>query len=116
MRALVGVAGAVPRYVRLLRSQYWSAARRQAEVDARLAQTLRAARRIPFYRDRLGADGAARDWSALPILPRAHVAALEASVRSLHPPHARFASSRTSGSTGMPATFLFDAAQQRGRF
>ena len=116
MNALLGVAGAVPRYVRLLRSQHWSAERRRAYVEARLARTLHAARRIPFYRERLDGRAGVHDWAALPSLPRAEVAGLEQSVRSLHSPHARFVSSRTSGSTGMPTTFLFDGSHQRGRF
>jgi len=37
-------------------------------------------------------------------------------VRTLYPPAAPLLSSRTSGSTGMPVPFLFDAPHQRGRF
>lgn len=114
--ALAGVLGAAPRYVQLRRSQYWSADDRAAYVEARLARSIGAALRIPFYREHLGGSPQPCDLPSLPVLPRGEVGQLEASVRSLHTPGTRFTSSRTSGSTGMPTTFLFDASHQRGRF
>jgi phenylacetate-CoA ligase len=116
MTATVGVLGAAPRYASLLRSQYWSPERLHDYVETRLEDTLAAALRIPFYRQRLAEGSRARDWPTLPVLPRAEVSSLEGSVRSLHSPGARLVTSRTSGSTGMPASFLFDASHQRGRF
>jgi phenylacetate-CoA ligase len=116
MAGSLQLLGAAPRYAWLLRSQYWPAERLAGYAEARLEATLAAAARIPFYRRRFDAGTRVSDWAALPVLARADVPQLEASVRSLHPPGTRFVASRTSGSTGMPTSFLFDAAHQRGRF
>lgn len=107
--------GAAASLARLRRSQYWPAERLERDRHDRLAATLRAAAVIPFYAERLGAEPAPSDFSRLPILGRAEVAELARSVRSLHPPAARFVSDRSSGSTGMPVEFLFDESHQRGR-
>ncbi len=108
--------GAAPAYVRLHFSQYWGQERLRAHVAAHLGETLEAAARIPFYRERFGDKPKARALSELPALPRAEVGELEGSVRRLHPDGVPFLSSRTSGSTGMPVPFLFDLSHQRGRF
>ncbi|HVN28120.1 MAG TPA: AMP-binding protein, partial [Candidatus Binataceae bacterium] len=52
----------------------------------------------------------------LPILPRAQIPTLAASVRALTPDGVEPLTSRTSGSTGMPVSFYFDATHQAGRF
>ena len=90
--------------------------RRYAEEH--LAATLEAAGRIPFYRERFGAAAARPgDLARLPIVSRREIPALADSVRSLHPAAAQLVdSSRTSGSTGMPVSFLYDAGHQASRF
>ncbi len=113
----------VPRYLRLLRSQYWSPAVMEAHRCAQLAQIMRAASQIPFYRQRL--DGleqrpsntfATSDLARMPILKRAEVSALDQSVREIIGKNAVFFSDKSSGSTGMPMEFLFDATHQAGRY
>jgi len=87
-------------------------------AEEHLAATLAAGERIPFYRERFGSVASRRcDLTRLPILSRREIPALVDSVRSLHPAKTRFVdSSRTSGSTGMPVSFLFDAQHQASRF
>jgi phenylacetate-CoA ligase len=107
---------ATPRFLRRLGSQYWSPERAQAQQCHQLAAILDAAARIPFYAERLGRSPRPEELSGLPILRRADVLELNASVRSLYPPGKHFPADRSSGSTGMPVEFLFDATHQRGRF
>jgi hypothetical protein len=76
---------AAPRYAFLLRSQYWSDDQRREYTHRRLARTLEAAAKIPFYWDRLGGTPKADDFARLPILERSDIAALNASVRSMYP-------------------------------
>src|SRR6266446_8755994 len=97
-----GLPGAFPRYLSLLRSQYWHPEKLRKFVDQRLHDSLAAAVRIPFYRERFG-GGESRDLAlgSLPILPRREVSQLAESVRSLYPPATQFLSLRTSGSTAM---------------
>jgi phenylacetate-CoA ligase len=102
--------------VGLRRSQYWSEGQWVSYRERRLRETLAAAIRIPFYSERLGFDPRPEDLDRLPILGRAEVRDLAVSVQGLHPPGTRFESKQSSGSTGMPAEFLFDQAHQRGRF
>ncbi|HJQ85019.1 MAG TPA: AMP-binding protein [Candidatus Binatia bacterium] len=116
MPALAGLLGAAPRYAALLRSQYWSAARLGAYTAQRLRDVLAAAARVPFYAARFGGVPGPADLERLPILRRADVAALEDSVRALHPSGTPFLRDRSSGSSGMPVSFLFDGAHQHGRF
>jgi phenylacetate-CoA ligase len=119
MRSLAGLASAVPRAATLRRSQYWPRERLDALARDRLAAMLAAARKIPFYASRLPPPrdpGEHVDLESLPVLHRADVAELARSVRSRHGDGARFLADRSSGSTGMPAEFLFDASHQRGRF
>jgi phenylacetate-CoA ligase len=112
-----GLPGAFPRYLRLLRSQYWHPEKLRKYIDNRLHDSLTAAVRIPFYRERFG-DNEARDrqFVNLPILRRTQVSELAESVRSLYPPATKFLSARTSGSTAMPVTCYFDTRHQAGRF
>jgi phenylacetate-CoA ligase len=106
---------AIPQYRRLLKSQYWSAERMRAYSDSRLERVLRSAGAIPFYRSRFGDIPGAAEFSQLPILRRAEIPALNRAVRAAHPGE-RLACDWSSGSTGMPVEFLFDAAHQRSRF
>jgi phenylacetate-CoA ligase len=70
-----------------------------------------------FYRRRLGGDSARLRLTELPVLRRADVPELAGSVRELDPQRAtRFASSRTSGSTGMPVDFFYSVRHQASRF
>ena len=117
MRRFRGLPGAFPRYLRLLRTQYWHPDRLQKYVDQRLRGSLGAAVRIPFYRERFGiADARDLSLSSLPILPRRQVTQLAESVRALYPPATQFLSSRTAGSTSTPITCYFDDRHQAGRF
>src|SRR6266849_5099083 len=94
-----GLPSAFPRYLRLLRSQYWHPEKLRKYVDKRLQESLAAAVRIPFYRERFGsADSRALAFGSLPILPRTQVTQLAESVRSLYAPAVHLLSARTSGS------------------
>ena len=112
-RILLGV---LPRYLELLRSQYWSQEKRAAYSNRRLAETIEAAWRIPFYRERLGSFGRGADLQRLPVLKRSEVPLLNKSVRERQPESTSFLSDSSSGSTGMPVEFLFDRAHQVGRY
>jgi len=117
MRRFTGFGGALPRYERLKQSQYWTADRLRHYVETRLIESLTAAARIPFYARRLDRDLNRPDQLAkLPILPRAEIPGLAASVRSLYSSSDHLLTSRTSGSTGMPVSFFFDPSHQAGRF
>lgn len=116
MNGRTTLLAAAPAYLRLRRSQYWPRQRLRAWVEARLAETLAAAARIPFYRPRVAGVSSVEQLAQVPVLERADVPDLERSVRALHPAGTPFLCSRTSGSTGMPVPFLFDASHQRGRF
>ncbi|MBN2056509.1 phenylacetate--CoA ligase family protein [bacterium] len=104
------------RYIRLLRSQFESERIRRRRIHARLAAVLAAAGRIPFYRERFGGNLAPEDFIRLPVLERRGIGDLNRSVRSLHSLATRFLADRSSGSTGLPAEFLFDHTHQAGRF
>jgi phenylacetate-CoA ligase len=110
------VLGAANRYRQLLRSQYWSDEERGSYQRVQLDETLRSAAAIPFYAARLGGSPRAGDLKAIPILRRTEIEELTRSVRSLHPPNFKYSIDSSSGSTGMPAEFMFDASHQRGRF
>ena len=117
MARFIGLPGAFPRYLRLLQTQYWHPEKLQKYIDQRLHETLEAAVRIPFYRERFGsAESRDLEFGSLPILPRTQVSQLAESVRSLYPPATQFLSSRTSGSTSMPIICYFDTRHQAGRF
>jgi phenylacetate-CoA ligase len=109
------LAEAVPRYVALLRSQYWQSEQLESYRERQLERTLRASANIPFYADRLAGRTRIADFDALPILKRADIAPLSASVRALHPPATRFVSERSSGTSGVAVELLFDASHQCGR-
>jgi phenylacetate-CoA ligase len=64
----------------------------------------------------MGATASASKLSSHPILRRADIPALNRSVRDRAGAHANFFHDNSSGSTGMPVEFLFDAAHQRGRY
>jgi len=113
--AMLRFLEAAPRYAALARSQWWAPERLAALRERRLARTLAAAARIPFYAERLGGPRRPDELASLPPLERADVAALARSVRSVHPPETRFAAGRSSGTSGPAAQFLFDARHQRGR-
>jgi phenylacetate-CoA ligase len=118
MAGIHGLIGAVPQYALMLRSQYWSAEKLHRYIEANLAQSLAAAICIPFYRERLDAMASQpHELQSFPILSRAQIPILSNSVRSLNPSGAKLVmSSRTSGSTGMPVDFFYDARHQASRF
>jgi phenylacetate-CoA ligase len=101
----------------LRRSQYWNAATLHRYQHDALTKTLAAAAQIPFYAERFGDSPRVEDFAKLPRLRRVDIGALNASVRTLHRDNeAQFTTARSSGSTGMPAEFLFDRSHQIGRF
>jgi phenylacetate-coenzyme A ligase PaaK-like adenylate-forming protein len=116
MGRFIGFGGAVPRYLNLKRSQYWTDERFRRYVTSALRESLEAAARIPYYAERLGSHPVSPEQlPILPILPRAEIPAVSASVSALYP-NTQLLTSRTSGSTGMPVSFFFDASHQAGRF
>ena len=102
--------------MRRLRSQYWDSDRLHRHVQTKLARTLAAATRIPFYTTHYSRAASVESFSQLPILKRSDVHELFASVRSMYPGATDLMHDSSSGSTGMPAEFLFDNSHQRGRF
>ena len=115
MSIFSSLLGAANQYRHLLRSQYWSDEERASYQRAQLDEILRTAATIPFYAARLGCSLRAGDLKALPILRRTEIEELTRSVRSIHPPNFKYSVDSSSGSTGMPAEFIFDASHQRGR-
>ncbi len=113
---MLAILRAANRYHELKRSQYWSEEELASYTKARLEETLCAAARIKFYAGHFGGAPRAGDFTSLPILRRSEVRELNDSVLSLYPHGSRFSSDSSSGSTGMPAEFLFDASHQLGRF
>jgi phenylacetate-CoA ligase len=110
------LAGAAPRYLALRRSQYWDEATLSRYQHDALSETLAAAAKIPFYAEVFGTSAPRiEDFGKLPRLRRSDIRALNQSVRS-RPQTAEFTSGRSSGSSGMPAEFLFDRSHQIGRF
>jgi phenylacetate-CoA ligase len=117
MQRLDGIVGAIPLYLRMLRSQYWPEDKLARYVEKHLGATLAAARGIPFYRERFGADlSRSPELTTFPILPRHQIPQLAASVRTLHSDSSLLASGLTSGSTGNPVSFFYDATHQASRF
>jgi len=110
------IFGAAPRYVQLLRSQYWSPEKLRAYQEKRLQKTLEAASRIPFYSSRFKGRPGPDNLKNLPMFSRAESLDLLQSVTALYPPGTKFDSDMSSGSTGMRREFLFDASHQRGRY
>jgi phenylacetate-CoA ligase len=111
-----GVFGAIPQYLLMLRSQYWSATKLSRYVEKHLDATLEAAGRIPFYRERFPSNVRSAALKSLPILPRFEVPQLSVSVRAMHSDASLLASGLTSGSTGNPVSFFYDATHQASRF
>jgi phenylacetate-CoA ligase len=116
MSGSAALLATLPGYSQLRRSQHWDCRKWSAYREKRLRETLAAAARIPFYTDRFGAAPHAASFTEIPVLRRSDVGGLAASVRGLHSPEARLESDLSSGSTGMPARFIFDRSHQRGRF
>jgi len=116
MAATLTLLRAIKRYQQLVRSQYWSDEERSAYVIAHLERTLRAAAQIPFYARQWNGSPGWKDLGMLPVLQRAQIAQLNNSIRDLYPGGFDYSTDSSSGSTGMPAEFLFDANHQRGRF
>ncbi len=114
MSALARIIEAAPRYAGLLRSQYWCPGQLEAYRARQLESTFRAALRIPFDAERFGAAPRADNLSA-PVLRRSEVESLYRSVLSLYPTGSRFVSERSSGTSGVAVTLLFDASHQAGR-
>jgi len=117
MQRLDGLIGAIPQYLLMLRSQYWSEDKLSRYVEKHLAVTLAAAKCIPFYSERFDSQvSRSPELTKFPILPRHEIPQLAASVRALHSDSLLLASSLTSGSTGNPVSFFYDAAHQASRF
>ncbi len=116
MATFFTVLNAANRYLGLTRSQYWTDEELRAYTRTALDQTLRAAARIPFYAARWGASPRADDLPTLPTIRRREIEDLNRSALGLYPASFRYSSDSSSGSTGMPAEFLFDGHHQRGRF
>jgi len=106
----------VPKYLRMRRSQYANIATIEAEARRRLEETLRAAAKIPFYRERFGAAANAMELCECPILKRTDIPALNHSVRGRIGAGGVFFHENSSGSTGMPVEFLFGNDHQSGRY
>ena len=115
MAVLAKFLAATPRYVALLRSQYWKAGQLRDYTEARLEMVLAAAARIPFYRERFATCTRIGDFASLPTLSRADVRELNSSVRSMYSAGTRLLADSSSGSTDLPVEFLFDHSHQRGR-
>lgn len=116
MALLFDIVGAVKRYRGLSRSQYWSADELHSYRETMLDRVLGDAVKIPFYANRWKAVPRVGDLAKLPALRRSEIAELNRSVLSICPADIRYSSDSSSGSTGMPAEFLFDVNHQRGRF
>jgi phenylacetate-CoA ligase len=115
MSAIARLLEAAPRYAALLRSQYWPPKRLESYREQHLERTLAAARRIPFYAERLSGNPRPADLAHLPILRRADVEALNQSMRSLYAAGTRFVHSSSSATSGSAADFVFDRSHQNGR-
>jgi len=106
----------LPRYIALLRSQYWNREQFRAYTENRLERILKAASRISFYANRFDGVAQLQDFDRLPLLKRADILELNLSVRSLYGVNHRFLVGASSGSSGMHAQFIFDRARVRGRY
>ena len=115
MVTLFNILGAANRYRGLVRSQYWSEQELRSYTRTALDETLREAVRIPFYAERFGGSPRSDDLPRLPTIGRREIGELNRSVLGLYPDGLRYSSDSSSGSTGMPAEFVFDALHQRGR-
>ena len=116
MATLFTILHAANRYRSLVRSQYWSDEELRSYTRTALDETLREAARIPFYAARWCGSPRTDDLPRLPTIRRCEIGELNRSVLGRYPGGLRFSSDSSSGSTGMPTEFLFDALHQRGRF
>jgi phenylacetate-CoA ligase len=113
--AIATLIKTAPRYGALLRSQYWPREKLESYRARQLEKTLAAAAKIPFYAERIGTDPHAGDLRRLPVLKRADIATLTASVRSLYPSGTHLVGERSSATSGDAVELLFDESHQRGR-
>jgi len=113
---LRSAVGAGARYRSLLRSQYLSPSELRDLSRARLERTLEVAGEIPFYRGLHRGRPRAADLRSLPVLSRFDIDGLSRSVFAARPPGRPLIEARSSGTTGMPVSFLLDDAHQHGRF
>ncbi len=116
MATILNLLGAANRYRGLLRSQYWSEDELRAYSRTALDETLRAAARIPFYSAHFGGSPRPDDLPQLPTIGRREIGDLNRSILSLYPDGVHCSSDSSTGSTGTPAEFIFDAHHQQGRF
>jgi phenylacetate-CoA ligase len=116
MATVVNLLPIVPKYLLLLRSQYASRASLEAQSRHRIEESIRAAFKIPFYREHFGAAAGTSELRDYPILRRSNIPALNRSVREAIGTRVRYFHDSSSGSTGMPVEFLFDGAHQSGRY
>ena len=116
MGAFRKLVEAAPRYIGLLRSQFWSAERLRSYREEQIRRTLAAAGKIPFYAERIGGAPRLEDFSRFPILRRQDVNSLGHSVRSIYPAAIRFAHAESTGTSGARADFFFDRSHQCGRY
>jgi len=102
----------------MLRSQYWAKDKLDRYVEVNLKRSLAAAIEIPFYRERFNSVmPRPGDLERLPVLLRAEVPVLSNAVQAMHGSRGGLVvTNRTSGSTGMPVVFCFDARHQASRF
>ncbi len=114
--SILSIARAASAYARLARSQYWPLEALSQQANARLIETLRASAAISFYRDRMGAEANPSELRSYPILKRSEIPALNRLVREHIGTGEKFSQDNSSGSTGMPVEFLFDASHQSGRY
>lgn len=116
MNALATFLDATPRYLALLRSQYWSAQQWSAYREQHLERTLDAAAKIPFYAERFGGRARIENLARLSILRREDVPALYRSVTAKLSSLQGILHAASSGTTGVRAEFLFDWRHQRLRY
>jgi phenylacetate-CoA ligase len=115
MSALIRLVEAAPRYISLLRSQYWPREKLIAHREQRLKSILTAAAKIPFYAARFATDSPVHEFAKLPVLAREDIPSLKRAVRSIYPPNTIFAHAITNGTSGTFTAYLFDNSHQRGR-
>ena len=106
----------VPKYLGLLRSQYWREDQIEDLARRRLQKTIAASLTIPFYKDHFSGAHPGDNLCYFPTLKRRDIPLLNQSVREVHRDQSELLSDNSSGSTGMPVEFLFDASHQSGRY
>ena len=116
MSAWGNILRAAPRYLQFMRSQYWPRPRIEEYQRRRLGQTLSAAARLSFYRERMGANPRHEDLATMPTMSRADAVVLLRSVLAEHPADFRCPRATSSGTSGPRAEYLFDRSHQCGRY